>query len=144
MNEETILIVTGNTVVTELLDRTTAEHLRDEIDERGSKDPYRRALVIDYGTFQREMKRGVLSKNPALIAIGGPKSNDLTTELESSNCYTIAPGIYGSFRRLDGRPQAALWGDTAGKTRASVENYMARPEGLGEFLKFCWKTKVKS
>ncbi len=143
MNEETILIVTGNTVVTELLDRTTAEHLRDEIDERGGTERYRRALVIDYGTFQRETKRGVLSKSHPLIAIGGPKANDLAKELESSSFYTVGPGIHGSFRKLDGKPQAALWGDTSEKTRASVENYIARPNGVGEFLKICWTAKAK-
>jgi hypothetical protein len=144
MNQETILIVVGDTAVTELLDRTAAEHLRDEIDERGDKSLYRRALVISYGAFQRETKRGNLSKTRPLISIGGPNSNDLTKELESSSFYTIAPDTHGSFRKLDGQPQAALWGKTAQQTRASVENYMARPDGLGEFLRICWTAKAKT
>ncbi|MGA2409454.1 MAG: hypothetical protein ABSG46_03565, partial [Candidatus Binataceae bacterium] len=59
--------------------------------------------------------------------------------LESSDPYTIAPGVYGAFRKTGaGKPQAALWGDTAAKTRMSVENYIARTDGLQEFLKMCW------
>src|SRR5208283_3236670 len=100
MNNETVLIVTGNTVVSELLDRPTAEHLRGEIDGRAGKHQYRRALVIDYGTFRRETESGALSKDGPLIAIGGPNSNDLTKELGSSDPYTVAPGVFGSFRKF--------------------------------------------
>jgi hypothetical protein len=142
VNGETVLIVTGNTVVTELLDRPVAEHLRDEIDKRGGKHAYRRAIVTSYGAFQREIEVGVALDRGPFISIGGPDANDLTKELESSNSYTIAPGTHGSFRKLNGKPQVALWGTTAERTRASIENYMARPEGLDEFLKICWTTKV--
>jgi len=144
MDGTTILIVTGNTVVTELLDRPTAEHLRDAIDERGDKRPFRRAVVISYGTWQQEIKRSVISKNSPVIAIGGPNANDLTKELGSSHSYIVAPGVHGSFRKLNGKPQVALWGDTARKTRASVENYIARTAGLEEFLKICWAAEGKS
>jgi hypothetical protein len=138
-SQETVIIVTGHNVITELLDRPTAEHLRDEVDKRGGGEKYRRALVVGCGILEQEIKRGKLPSVLPLISVGGPPSNDITKDLQSFARCTIAPGIYGSFRKVDGTPQAALWGDTAEKTRASVENYITRPEGLAEFLKCCWR-----
>ena len=80
INRETIIIVIGKSIPVELLDRPVAELLRDEIDRRGGKEhPFRRAIVItDLAWYAEAQDIGF----NAVIAVGGPRSNELTKEFE--------------------------------------------------------------
>jgi hypothetical protein len=139
-NRETVAIITGNTVVAELLDRPAAERLRDEIDRRGKPYPYRRAIVMTFETWQRD----TYVHSIPVISIGGPPANDLTKELNVPPAsYVVAPGVYGSYRKQNGVLQVALWGDNATQTRASVENYINRKDGLESFLASCWQPPAR-
>jgi nucleoside phosphorylase len=80
INRETVIIVIGKSIPVELLDRPVAELLRDEIDRRGGVEyPFRRAIVITDAGWYAEA--GNIASN-AVIAIGGPRSNELTKEFE--------------------------------------------------------------
>ena len=52
VNKESVFVVVGTNLVAELLDRSVAELLRDQIDQRGGKYPFRRGIVItDQGWY---------------------------------------------------------------------------------------------
>ena len=53
INKETIIIVVGTSIIAELLDRPTAELLRDHIDLQGGSYPFRRGIVITDETLVR-------------------------------------------------------------------------------------------
>jgi hypothetical protein len=141
-NRETIILVVGKGVPSELLDRPVAELLRDHIDQRGGKEsPFRRAIVVTDDAWYAE-SQDLATK--AAIAIGGPSANKLSDEFDklSEGKYPI-PGtevLTGFFRKNSrGRPQAALWGETARGSREVVEHYLQDEKGLSEFLKMVWK-----
>jgi hypothetical protein len=147
INNETIIVVVGTTVVAELLDRPSAELLRDEIDRRGGVYPYRRGIILT--------DRGWYDEAPAVaansfIAIGGPPANKVAKELAdwvppqgSKEGKYEFPGLtsaVGFYRRSQsGLPQVGLWGKTANGTREAVERYLQRDDGLSAFLRMCWK-----
>lgn len=141
------MIVVGTTVIAELLDRTTAELLRDHIDQLGVPNPFRRGIVITHEGWVSEA--GYISNNP-VIAIGGPPINELAAEFDkwvapssgAGGKYRIAgPGDRTGFLRENqvGLPQVGLWGKTANDTRKTVEHYLEDEHGLSSFLKMCWK-----
>jgi TIR domain len=147
IDRETIIIVVGTNVISELLDRSGAELLRDEIDRRGAPYPFRRGIIVTHEGWYSEAE---YIKDNAVIAIGGPKTNKLTDEFdkivpgpgESGGKYPIpGPGDRKGFFRKNsaGLPQVALWGKTANDTRETVEHYMKDPMGLKVFLSMCWK-----
>jgi hypothetical protein len=146
INKETIIIVVGGTIPSELLDRPTAELLRDHIDRQGEPDSYRRAVVI---TDQVWINENSITDN-AVIAVGGPPANKLTAEfIKPASAAPPTGGTYsipgagdqkGFFRKnAVGLPQVALWGSTAKSTREAVEHYLRDTAGLTDFLKICWK-----
>jgi hypothetical protein len=147
INKETVIIVVGTTIVTELLDRPAAELLRDHIDERGGKFPYRRGIVLADQAWYNEAF--ALSGNP-VISVGGPPVNKLSDEFDKwaptppskEGKYSIAgAGVRTGFFRKNpsGLPQVGLWGNNANATRETVEHYFRNEQGLNEFLKMCWK-----
>jgi hypothetical protein len=149
INRETVMIVVGTNVVSELLDRPVAEVLRDRIDTKGGKFPFRRGVVITDAAWYSE--RAVLEKNP-VIAVGGPPSNQLSDEFKkwvppsptSGGTYPIlgSKKLTGFFRQNGlGLPQVGLWGDNATATREAVDNYIVNPKGLSDFLRMSWKPR---
>jgi hypothetical protein len=145
IGKETIIIVIGNRIPAELLDRPIAECLRDRIDERGEGDRFRRSIVLTDAAWFAEAEN--LADNP-VIAIGGPPANELSRVLSESVQGAPGEGIYtirrtgevqGFFRRNSaGLPQVGLWGKTAKGTRLAVEHYSGAINGLDEFLKMSW------
>ena len=147
INRETTIIVVGTNVISELLDRSMAEVLRDEIDRRGGPYPFRRGVIVTHEGWYTEAPH---MKDNAVIAIGGPLTNKLTDEFDK---WVPAPGedggkypIAGSgdrkgfFRRNSaGRPQVGLWGKTAYDSRETVEHYIEDKQGLDLFLSMIWK-----
>jgi hypothetical protein len=147
INKETVIIVVGTTIVTELLDRPAAELLRDHIDQRGGKFPYRRGIVLADQAWYNEAF--ALSGNP-VISVGGPPVNKLSYEFDKwappppskEGKYSIpGAGVRTGFFRKNpaGLPQVGLWGNNANGTRETVEHYFRNEQGLNEFLKMCWK-----
>jgi hypothetical protein len=72
INRETIILVVGVSVVSELLDRAGAELLRAEIDERGGAYPFRRGIILTDRGWEVEAQS--CGSNP-VIAVGGPTAN---------------------------------------------------------------------
>jgi hypothetical protein len=117
INRETVIIVVGSTIVAELLDRSAAELLRDQIDQRGGVYPFRRGVVITDGGWYTA---GAAIANNPVIAVGGPPINKLTDEFDKwtptspsiGGKYSL-PGTgakTGFFRKNQvGLPQVALW-----------------------------------
>ena len=146
---ETIVIVVGTSVISELLDRPVAELIRDAIDRAGGIYPYRRGVVLSDIAWYAEA--GVLAMKP-VIAIGGPPANKLSAEFSKwtsppgsgEGIYTIREQgkVMGFFRLNESRlPQIGLWGKTATATRDAGDHYINSPKGLDEFLRLCWKSR---
>ncbi|HTC48453.1 MAG TPA: SEFIR domain-containing protein [Candidatus Aquilonibacter sp.] len=151
INRETVIIVVGAGLIAELLDRPTAELLRDQIDLQGGIYPFRRGIVITDEAWYKPSEAAAIGNNP-VIAVGGPKTNRLTAEFDqwkpnppsTQGAYAIpvsgARIGTGFFRRnQQGPPQVALWGHDANAVRETVEVYFRNERGLAEFLKICWK-----
>jgi hypothetical protein len=147
IDRETIIIVVGINVISELLDRSAGELLRDHVDRRGAPYAFRRGVIVTHEGWYSEAE---YTKDNAVIAIGGPRTNKLTDEFDKLvpgsgapfTKYPIAgPGDRKGFFRKNstGLPQVALWGKTANDTRETVEHYIKDPKGLTEFLSMCWK-----
>jgi hypothetical protein len=144
---ETIIVVIGKSIPSELLDRPVAEILRDQINEMGKVEdhPFRRGIVLtDQGWYGEPDVA-----NNAVIAIGGPYANKLSAEFDKWEAppgsregkYTImgASPLTGFFRKnARGLPQVGLWGNSARHTRQAVEYYTENEKGLAEFLKMVW------
>lgn len=143
----TAVIVVGDGLVSELLDRPVAGLLRDEINRLSAGDPYQRAVIIGYLRWSAE---SVLHANPT-ISIGAELANKLSGEilLATKDKFELGPGGWGAFTAgipayaaTDKTPaipptgaRVALWGQKAAETRTAVENYLHRREGLYKFLK---------
>jgi TIR domain len=143
INMETVMIVVGNRIPAELLDRPVAESLRDVIDGKGGiEHPFRRAIVLTHSAWSAEAKDVALN---AVIAIGSHRANELSKKLQGEPSATKFPvagraGCYGLFQKnAAGSPQVALWGDDAKRTRRAVELYVEDETGLNEFLNLIWK-----
>jgi serine/threonine protein kinase len=146
IDRESVIIVVGTNIISELLDRSAAELLRDQIDQRGGKYPMRRGVIVTDEGWRSEAQ---YIKDNAVIAIGGPRTNRLTEEFdkllpgpgERDGKYSIpGPGDRKGFFRKNsaGKPQVALWATTAIDTRGAIEHYVNNPQGLKEFLGMCW------
>jgi hypothetical protein len=141
-NRETIILVVGKSVPAELLDRPVAELLRDHIEQRGGKaNSFRRAIVVTDEAWHAKSKDLAIK---AVIAIGGPPVNKLSEEFDKSpeGKYPILgpEALTGFFSKNSrGRPQVALWGETARGSRAAVEHYVQDEKGLNEFLRMVWR-----
>jgi hypothetical protein len=151
INRDTIIIVVGTSIVAELLDRSAAELLRDQIDHQGGSNPFRRGIVIGHNAWYDQTEAAVIGDNP-VIAVGGPRTNRLTAEFyqwkpdppSKEGTYPIPVSgarIGTGFFRMNqkGLPQVALWGDNANAVRETVEYYFRNEEGFAELLKMCWK-----
>jgi len=111
---------------------------------RGGKEhPFRRAIVItDAGWYAEAQDIRV----NAVIAVGGPRSNELTKEFEDKPALEatkfLVSGREGcncrSQKNAKGLPQVAVWGGSALKTQEAVELYTKNPRGLNEFLQMTW------
>jgi TIR domain len=145
INKETVMIVVGNRIPPELLDRPVAESLRDEIDRRGGTEhPFRRAIVLTDSAWSAEAQDVALN---AVIAVGSYVANELSKKLQEERTpeatnFRIAgrTTCHGLFRKnAVGLPQVALWGEDTKTTRRAVELYVEAATGLDEFLNIVWK-----
>jgi TIR domain len=145
INMETVMIVIGNRVPPELLDRPVAESLRDVIDRRGGTEhPFRRAIVLTDSAWSAEAQDIALN---AVIAVGSYGANELSKKLQEERTpeatnFRIAgrTTCHALFRKnAVGLPQVALWGEDAKTTRHAVELYVEAETGLDEFLSMVWK-----
>jgi len=150
INRKTLVIVVGDGLVSELLDRPVAGLLRDEISRRSGGDPFKRAVVLGYVRWTTETW---LHANPT-IAIGGKPANKLSDDILQAcralgkDRWESGPDGWGAFNAAipavpaSGTtpsippvgPRVALWGQKAADTRIAVENYISRPEGLQHFI----------
>jgi hypothetical protein len=115
LRKDTVIIVIGNRIPAELLDRPIAERLRDQIDERGGGDRFRRAIVLTDTAWSAEAEN--VADNP-VIAVGGPPANELSRQFSASVPGAPGEGVYtirrtgevqGFFRRNSaGLPQVGL------------------------------------
>jgi hypothetical protein len=144
INQETVILIVGHTLMAELLDRSIAEALRDRIDERGGQYPYRRGVIV---TDVLWTELSWLVEANGVIAVGGPKTNSVTEAFINAQDLRPSEGVYpmasqgsnGFFRKnRAGRPHVALWGQTTLMTKTSVEIYLSDPIGLETFLRMCW------
>lgn len=139
-NTDTVFIIAGETIVSELLDRVTCGLLRDAIDAEGLPDPFKRALIVSAKTWGASA--WLTQKCPAL-SIGGEAPNRVTKELLArAQEKKVTPfrlgsgfGVYLS----EPRPRAALYGPNAEDTAAAVQRYITEPRGLREFLQSSWR-----
>jgi hypothetical protein len=158
VNPKTVVIVVGDGIMSELLDRPVAGLLRDEIGRRGGGDFFKRAVIIGHSRWTTEVS---LHANPT-IAIGGEPANKLSGEIlrarqaAGKDKFEEGPGGWGAFAKAIPAcpasatssavaplgPRIALWGDKAAETRTAVEQYIQRPLGLQHFLDdhARWKT----
>jgi hypothetical protein len=137
LNPETILVITGIGLISELLDRPTAALLREKIDQLGKDRPNRRSIII---SDEKWLSDPFLNSFPA-ISIGGATANSATKAIiEGSNDksrWNNPGGLYGAYWKRNNVPLVALWGDTALRTRQAVAHYFVK--GLLDFLSQCWK-----
>jgi TIR domain len=145
INMETVMIVVGNRIPPELLDRPVAESLRNVIDRKGGiEHPFRRAIVLTDSAWSAEAKDVALN---AVIAIGSHRANELSKKLQGeptagATKFPVAgrAGCYGLFQKnAAGLPQVTLWGEDAKTTRRAVELYVEAETGLDQFLNIVWK-----
>ena len=85
LDKPTVVVVVGDSMVAELLDRIAAGILRDVITQSGGQDPFRRAVIVGYHEWATETK---LHRNPT-ISIGSEAINKLTGEIVP---HTQRPG----------------------------------------------------
>ncbi len=139
-NENTIFIVAGEAIISEMLDRFTCGLLRDAIDAQSSNDPFKRAVIVSAKTWKDA--NWLTSKSPA-ISIGGKPVNELSQELlkeaQEKQVSTFPLGTGVGVYLSEPRPRAVLYGPSAEDTKAAVENYIAAPRGLKEFLEKSWR-----
>ena len=86
-----MVVVVGDSMVAELLDRIAAGILRDVITQRGGQDPFRRAVIVGYHEWATETK---FHRNPT-ISIGSEAINKLSGEIvraQSSRERALAGG----------------------------------------------------
>jgi Predicted nucleotide-binding protein containing TIR-like domain len=146
VNRKTVVVVVGDTIVGELLDRQSAGLLRDEISRLSDGDPFKRAIILGHHQWTTE---AWLHGNPT-ISIGGKALNELTDQIvkarEASGKLKSeeGPGGWSAFTPAAPPlgPRVALWGAKAIDTRTAVQHYISRREGLPEFLDVHggWKT----
>lgn len=146
-NEETILIVVGNTTTAEVLDRAMAARVRERIDALGKGHPYRRGLVLSHAAIAEvnmAENREMIKKCPKIFIGGAPANKSTAAFLGIANDKNKKAMRLGSgyFLYLDdgGIPQVALWGDMAKNTESAVSAYITGKRGLREFTTNCWKS----
>jgi predicted nucleotide-binding protein with TIR-like domain len=129
---KTIFVISGDVIVSELLDRPTAAFLRDKIDSKKGG----RAIIVSDSKWISDSN---IRPNPA-ISIGSEKANKATEFMRAmvgNKSWNDANGHFGSFVGRDNCPLVALWGYSALTTRQAVESYIDKPEGLAGFFKIC-------
>lgn len=140
IGRETIFIVVGEGIVSELLDRHTAGILRDAIDSLDSTHPFRRGIIVtDHAWLENDSLKKYREENAA-ISIGSRSANRLTRDLslatspnKADQQFLFDRGGLGLY--LAGPPRrVALWGYSARTTLAAVTGYIMRPGGLKSFL----------
>jgi pyrimidine deaminase RibD-like protein len=139
VTRETIVVVTADTFIGELLDRPTAARIRDEIDRRGAPHKHRRAILIGNAVWQSSRMRSTCPT----ICIGSDEINQATKLIRASAAahgmkeFPLPSGTAVFVN--DEVPQIAIWGKLAADTHAAAVGYISAKQGLAEFLEICWK-----
>jgi hypothetical protein len=137
--DETIVIVTGSGIAAEERDRPVAYVLKQEIDQLGQGQAYRRAVVVG---DQWYLENRVFHLNPT-IAIGGPGANAVSAEFagvmptlfqENDESFVHAD-IEGEVKR------AVCWGMNAASTEAAVRLFVNRGV-LAQMLDRTWRFRT--
>jgi hypothetical protein len=76
-NRSTVIIVVGDGLVSELLDRPVAGLLRDEINRQSGGDPFKRAVILGFAQWTTATG---LHANPAM-SVGAYASNKFSQEI---------------------------------------------------------------
>ena len=119
--------------------------MRDEIDKRGGKNPFRRAIIIGAhvleDSYTKDSKR--ILRNCPMICIGGEVINAATESVrkaaKAKGEKEFSLGTGHAVFVNDGSPRVAIWADDAAATHAATVKYISEKRGLDEFLGFCWK-----
>ena len=139
-NTDTVFIIAGNTMVSEVLDRFTCGILREAIDRQGQGNPFKRAVILGTGSWKH--RSWFTEKCPA-ISVGGGPANELSKEwIEAARLKNIQPFTLGTGNGVylsEPRPRAVLYGRLAIDTKAAVESYISEGRGLKEFLNNAWR-----
>jgi hypothetical protein len=121
--DETIVLVTGSSIMSEERDRPLAYRLKAEIDRRGSGHAYRRAVVVADLWY---LDNRIFHLNPT-IAIGGPGANGVAQEFSSllPTVHSVGEQVFIQLD-FDGElKRAALWGANAAGTAAAVDTFLS-------------------
>jgi hypothetical protein len=141
INRETVLIVTADTVIGELLDRPTAVRIRDEINRKGGSNRFRRAIIVGEHVLHDPLTRdsvAILGGCP-WICIGSARINPASAIVIGTPGTTF-PLASGQGHYVTGPPpRVAIWGTEARDTHAAAVAYISSPRGLREFLRNCWR-----
>jgi len=108
---KTIFIIAVETIVSEVLDRTTCGILREEIDRRGIEHPFKRALIVSAKTWRDSL--WFTERCPG-ISVGGEGANEVSKEwLRTALEKGIKPFAFGKGTGIymsNPRPRAVLAG----------------------------------
>jgi hypothetical protein len=123
--EETVMLVMGSAVVAQERDRPIAILLKREIDSRGDRHHYRRALLVGDAQY---LDSPELHRHPT-IAIGGPGVNAVVQQYapELPTVWQVEERAFVQVEIEDGKEKrVALWGMDAGGTAQAVDAFIAQ------------------
>jgi hypothetical protein len=129
----TILLLVGTHPFAELIDRSIAEVLRDDINRQGDIQRGQRAIVLTDVAWNRSP---ALKRLPT-IALGGPTSNTVTAEIRERG--TRVPESTDRALWYEAGDRTALWGDGGVDVQTAVKLFIDSPRGLKQFLSQAWK-----
>lgn len=147
VNENTILIVLGGHFYCELLDRLIGYYLQNEINLLGDYSKLQRAILGSDMHYEQSLKleeryKESITNRLAVLSIGGLSINSLSSEIIINQTNSISDkGINMTYQDNSETLRVALWGNSAFKTRMSVENFIkSEDKGLTWFLSKVWKS----
>lgn len=137
--DETIVLVTGASLVAEEKDRPVAYALKAEIDRRGAGHAYRRAVVV---TDLWYLDNRIFHLNPT-IAIGGPGSNGVSHEFSGAlpTLYNREEQVFVQADFEGELKRAAIWGVNAGCTAIAADVF-ATQGFLDDLLGKIWRFRT--
>lgn len=139
VGRETVVIVVGSNPFCELVDRPTAEWLRDEIDRRGGGKKFRRAIILSSDFWMMLKPTATLLKQPVISVGNNPVSTKVTVACgdgSGTGPWDQSPGKAAIQNATsDAGVRVAVWGEKWADTPASVESWVTNPRGLTKFLR---------
>jgi hypothetical protein len=135
--DETVVLVTGASLVAEEKDRPVAYALKAEIDRRGAGHAYRRAVVV---TDLWYLDNRIFHLNPT-IAIGGPGANGVSHEFSGAlpMLYNREEQVFVQADFEGELKRAAVWGVNSGCTSIAADVFTTQgflDDLLGKIWRF--------